>query len=121
MLLRLLLTILATLAAASENGENPKDKLLNPLGRIVCMQQCGTRELRCPEAFFKEQEGPCYRCCSTWGETVIKIECKNRSLKHDEKSDRRFVWAGNATTNATSALASDGLVNSKEARPTNHP
>lgn len=25
----------------------------------------------------REQEGVCWRCCSTWGETVIRVECKD--------------------------------------------
>lgn len=32
---------------------NPKDALVNPRGKIVCMQQCGTSELKCPEAFVR--------------------------------------------------------------------
>jgi hypothetical protein len=30
---------------------NPKDALINPHGQKVCMQQCGTSELKCPETF----------------------------------------------------------------------
>jgi hypothetical protein len=30
---------------------NPKDALINPRGKKVCMQQCGTSALQCPEAF----------------------------------------------------------------------
>jgi hypothetical protein len=30
---------------------NPKDALINPRGKKVCMQQCGTLALQCPEAF----------------------------------------------------------------------
>lgn len=25
----------------------------------------------------REQEGACWRCCSAWGETVIRVECKD--------------------------------------------
>ncbi|KAH8730634.1 hypothetical protein GQ44DRAFT_768386 [Phaeosphaeriaceae sp. PMI808] len=56
---------------------DPKDALLNPRGQKVCMQQCGTSALKCPEAFWKEQVDFCYHCCTTWGETVIKIQCDN--------------------------------------------
>jgi hypothetical protein len=30
---------------------NPKDALISPRGQKVCMQQCGTSALTCPEAF----------------------------------------------------------------------
>jgi hypothetical protein len=30
---------------------NPKDALINPRGQKVCLQQCGTSALQCPEAF----------------------------------------------------------------------
>ncbi|KAH7398821.1 hypothetical protein DE146DRAFT_632386 [Phaeosphaeria sp. MPI-PUGE-AT-0046c] len=58
---------------------DPKDKLINPRGQKVCMQQCGSSALKCPEAFKREQEGVCWRCCTTWGETVIRVECKESS------------------------------------------
>ena len=86
---------------------DPKDALINPRGQKVCMQQCGTSALKCPEAFvsspllsdvilahevnkWKEQVNFCYRCCTTWGETVIKIQCdefgKNKThTKEQEK------------------------------------
>ncbi|KAH3908720.1 hypothetical protein HBI56_073810 [Parastagonospora nodorum] len=54
---------------------NPKDALINPRGEKVCMQQCGTSALKCPEAFWKEQFDMCYRCCAVWGETVIRVRC----------------------------------------------
>jgi hypothetical protein len=68
--------IISSVAAST----NPKDALINPRGQKVCMQQCGTSELRCPEAFWKEQVDMCYRCCATWGETVIKIECNQNKV-----------------------------------------
>jgi hypothetical protein len=30
---------------------DPKDALINPRGQKVCMQQCGTSALKCPETF----------------------------------------------------------------------
>jgi hypothetical protein len=27
---------------------------------------------------WKEQMDACYRCCATWGETVIRVECNER-------------------------------------------
>lgn len=61
---------------------DPKDALINPRGKKVCLDQCGTSELICPEAFWSEQSNFCYRCCSTWGETVIKIVCKDEDMKN---------------------------------------
>ncbi|KAF2850875.1 hypothetical protein T440DRAFT_396100 [Plenodomus tracheiphilus IPT5] len=120
MLFVYLSTAFIALAAASEDWTNPKDVLLNPRGQKVCMQQCGTRELLCPEAFFREQNGPCYRCCSTWGETVIRIECKDRHSKNSSDSKLTNGWAGNATTSSMRGAASGILTNSTDAHPTEY-
>jgi hypothetical protein len=87
-----LVYILLFIASAIAAHGNPKDALIKPRGQKVCMQQCGTSALICPEAFWKEQFDMCYRCCATWGETVIKIECgasKNETLveKHMAKDN----------------------------------
>jgi hypothetical protein len=50
----LILALLCVLALAAE-WTNPKDALINPRGQKVCMEQCGTSELRCPEAFVSYQ------------------------------------------------------------------
>jgi hypothetical protein len=46
--LALLLCIIASPIFA---WTNPKDALISPRGQKVCMQQCGTSALTCPEAF----------------------------------------------------------------------
>ena len=74
-----LVTILTSLAAATEDWHNPADALVNPRGRKVCLDQCGTVELKCPETFWREEHGVCHKCCSTWGETVIRVECQSKS------------------------------------------
>ncbi|KAF2027495.1 hypothetical protein EK21DRAFT_114716 [Setomelanomma holmii] len=63
------------IARPAVSWTDPKDALVNPRGKKVCLQQCGTSALKCPEAFWKEQVDMCYRCCATWGETVIKVQC----------------------------------------------
>ncbi|KAF1851700.1 uncharacterized protein K460DRAFT_39598 [Cucurbitaria berberidis CBS 394.84] len=50
MLSLFLLLSLYMLLVTSE-WTNPKDALINPRGQKVCLQQCGTSELKCPEAF----------------------------------------------------------------------
>ncbi|KAF1832126.1 hypothetical protein BDW02DRAFT_21078 [Decorospora gaudefroyi] len=79
----LLAPLLSTLATATEDWTHPNDKLINPHGKKVCLDQCGTVDLQCPEAFWREQQHYCFRCCSTWGETVIRVECGDAG--HDEK------------------------------------
>jgi len=74
--MKLLILLFTALCAAYTN---PKDALINPRGEKVCMQQCGTSALKCPEAFWKEQFDMCYRCCAVWGETVIRVRCDEGS------------------------------------------
>lgn len=47
--------LIALLFAALVPAEwtNPQDALVNPRGKKVCLQQCGTAELLCPEAFVR--------------------------------------------------------------------
>jgi len=49
--LAVLLSVPTFVAAWSD----PKDALINPRGQKVCMQQCGTSALKCPEAFVSSQ------------------------------------------------------------------
>ncbi|KAH9874904.1 hypothetical protein J1614_004392 [Plenodomus biglobosus] len=117
MLCMSILMTLATLAVATEDWKNPKDALVNPRGQKVCMQQCGTRELLCPEAFLREQNGPCYRCCSTWGETVIRIECKDGLSANSSEIRSAGSWSGNATSSSLSNATSTSPRSVTEAHP----
>jgi hypothetical protein len=83
-------------AAATEDWHNPTDALVNPKGRKVCLDQCGTVSLKCPEAFWREEHGVCHLCCSTWGETVIRVECvsKIKGVGNATKEVEKGKYAG---------------------------
>jgi hypothetical protein len=57
----LALVLLQLLTAPIAAHTNPKDALISPRGQKVCMQQCGTSALQCPEAFVSAE------CMYTFG------------------------------------------------------
>lgn len=44
---------------------------------------------------WKEQKDFCYRCCTTWGETVIKIQCdktyRNATVTEGKEQDEKAM------------------------------
>ncbi|KAH9864733.1 hypothetical protein IAQ61_008677, partial [Plenodomus lingam] len=100
--LMMVMMMLDTLAATTEDWKDPHDVLINPRGQKVCLQQCGTPKLLCPEAFFLDHSGSCFRCCSIWNETVIRIDCKDSYSAAASMPKSISSWLGNATTTSMS-------------------
>lgn len=115
--LMMVMMMLDTLAATTEDWKDPHDVLINPRGQKVCLQQCGTPKLLCPEAFFLDHSGSCFRCCSIWNETVIRIDCKDSYSAAASMPKSISSWLGNATTTSMSNATISSPARMTEVRP----